>query len=193
MMIGKIQINLKMKYFFTFIILIASINLFSQENPKQIFARHLLIENILLIKDNRQERLYDSNLVKMEIDTLNSFYSNFDFYRFTLGKNKVTSVSEDNSVLFSSSSCKEYIIAVNNFDNSSYKLKGFNTNDLLFLLRDIKKLPQHDKSYNQIIKDLDGLNLGVNFKKIFKDIRNMKFDTAELKPCSHPLILHGGR
>lgn len=171
--------------------MLISVNIFSQERVNHIFTQHLLMDNVLILENKQQERLYDSSFIELEIDTLSSLFSNFEFYRFIVGKNKVVTSSENLFISFSSSSCKEYIIAFNNFEKKSYKLKGFNTNDLLFLISEIKKMSYEEyNSYKQIIRDLDELNIGINFKKTYNDILNLKLDSHNLKPCSDPRISH---
>ncbi len=183
-----------MKNILLIILSIFSINIYSQENIKSntSFKLHLLKEGIMILNNNN-DLLFRPDLIKIELDTIGDYNTDVLFLRFKLGENLVHSLDEDIEVYFNSSSCYEYIIAYNVNNHRSYRLKGFNGNDLLFMLRDINISSNSKKSYKRLLIKLNNLNIGLNFKNIYKALLNFKFESECLKVCSDGKDAHKKR
>lgn len=176
------------------ILLIYNISGFSQENlnVNNTFSSRFIEERIVLInKKNDKSVLNNSNLISIEVDSLNNYNSDILFYRFKIGKNKIQPLDENIEISFNSSSCNEYVLAFNLNNYSSYRLKGFNGNDLLFLLRDINRLSSSKISSKKLLLLLNNLNIEVDFTGIYKALLNLDFEADCLKTCSDGKEAHG--
>lgn len=185
-----------MKNILLIILYIYSINIYSQEIIKSntSFKLHLLKEGIMILnKKNNNNLLFRPDLIKIGLDTVGDYNTDVLFLRFKLGENLVHSLDENIEVYFNSSSCDEYIMAYNVNNYRSYRLKGFNGNDLLFMLRDINTSSNSKKSYKRLLVKLNNLNIGLNFKDIYKALLNFKFETECLKVCSDGKDAHKKR
>lgn len=85
----------------------------------------------------------------------------------------------------------EYVLAFNINNYTSYRLKGFNGNDLLFLLRDISRISSSKISSKKLLLSLNNLNIGVDFTGIYKALLKLDFDADCLKTCSDGKEAHG--
>jgi hypothetical protein len=161
-----------------------------EEINKQ-FALSLINEGIMIIKDVGSDNLnYDIDLIQLELDYIGNYFVDFYFYRFTFGKGNLTS-SEKVNVSFSASSCNEYIIAFTFDGDVKYRLKGFQGNDLLFLLRDIQKTTNYRKRHNEILSDLNLFISVIDFEEVFEAIVNLDFESPSLKNCKEGKKAHG--
>lgn len=161
------------------------------EEIKKQFALSLLNEKIITIKDAVSDNLYyDIDLIPLELDYIGNYFTDIYFYSFTLGKYKVI-YDENLKIYLSASSCKEYILGFSFDADVKYRLKGFHGNDLLFLLRDIKKTTGYRKSHNEILLNL---NLSINeidFDEVYQALINLDFDSPSLKNCKEGKKAHG--
>jgi hypothetical protein len=176
------------------ILFIYSITGFSQKSSyiKTAFGLYFIEEGIIVINNKLDKSiLYNVDLINIEVDSLNNYSSDLLFYRFKLGKNTVTCLNDKIEVSFNSSSCDEYILAFNINNNSSYRLKGFKGNDLLFLLRDIDKLSSSKNSSKKTLSSLNNLNIGLDFMAIYKALLKLDFEAECLKVCSEGKEAHG--
>jgi hypothetical protein len=182
-----------MKKIIILVIIVNAFNVFSQKNNvSNTFGFHFIQEKILIIKNTTDDKIsYDLNFINIEVDSLNNYDSEIVFYKFKLGSNKVNILNNQIDVSFNSNSCNEYILAFNLRNETSYRLKGFNGNDLLFLLRDINYIYNPRKKYKNLLSSLNNLKIGVDFKAIHKDLLNLDFESENLKVCSEPLAAHG--
>ena len=185
-----------MKRLLLIVLCIYNLNMFSQKRinatTATAFGLHFVGEEIMVV-NNRSDKsiLYGTDLINIEVDTLNNYNTDILFLKFKLGKNKVHSLDESTEVYFNSSSCNEYILAFNITNHSSYRLKGFNGNDLLFLLRDINNLSSSKSSTKKLLLSLNNLNIGINFTDIYKALLNLNFEAECLKVCSDGKEAHG--
>ncbi|MDD3005395.1 hypothetical protein [Flavobacterium sp.] len=175
------------------IICISSLNMYSQINDaRNNFVIRLLEENILTIENDQNEKNFDPQKVEIEVDTLNSnYFVDILFLKFKFNQNKLIVTDQNFKLGFSSSSCDEYILAYNTKDHRSYRLKGFNGNDLLFLLRDLEKLSYISSSPKKIVSELHFLNIGIDFKSIYKALMKLDFEAECLKACIDGKVAHG--
>ncbi|OYQ49256.1 hypothetical protein CHU92_00405 [Flavobacterium cyanobacteriorum] len=167
---------------------------FSQEKPNinDAFGLRFIEERVIVLnKKNDKSVLNNPNLISIEVDSLNTYNSDILFYRFKLGKNKVQLLDESIEISINSSSCNEYILALNINNYTSYRLKGFNGNDLLFLLRDINRLSSSKISSKKLLLSLSNLNIGVDFSGIYKALLSLDFEAECLKTCSDGKEAHG--
>lgn len=167
---------------------------FSQEKPdiNNAFGLRFLEERIIVLnKKNDKSVLNNPNLIRIEVDSLNNYNSDILFYRFQLGKNKAQPLDENIEISFKSSSCNEYVLAFNINNYTSYRLKGFNGNDLLFLLRDINRTLSSKTSSKKLLSSLNDLNIGVDFKGIYRALLSLDFEAECLKTCSDGKEAHG--
>lgn len=171
-----------------------NLNVFSQINKKVVtaFCLHFVEEGIMVLNNkSNNDILYNIDLVNIEVDTLNNYNADIVFFKFKLGKNKVQSLDDSMEVSFNSSSCSEYVLAYNIYSYHSYRLKGFNGNDLLFLLRDIKNSSSSQSSSKKILLSLNNLNIGLDFMAIYKALLKLNFEADCLKVCSDGKVAHG--
>lgn len=183
-----------MKKIIIYTVLINAFNVFSQKKDivNDKFGLHFIQEKIVIIKNTTDDKiLYDLSFINLEVDSLNNYDSEIVFYKFKLGSNKVNILNNQIDVSFTSNSCNEYILAFNLRNETSYRLKGFNGNDLLFLLRDINYIYNPKKKYKNLLSSLNNLKIGLDFKAIYKDLLNLDFESENLKVCSEPLAAHG--
>ena len=94
-------------------------------------------------------------------------------------------------ISFSSSSCTDYILGFNINSQTTYRLKGFNGNDLLFLIRDINNISSSKSSSKKLLLSLNDLNIGLDFSAIYKALLNLNFEAECLKICSDGKEAHG--
>jgi hypothetical protein len=182
-----------MKKIIILVIIVNALNVFSQKkNVSNAFGLHFIQEKILIMKNTIDDKIsYDLNFINIEVDSLNNYDSEIVFYRFKLGSNIVNILNNKIDVSFTSNSCDEYILAFNLRNETSYRLKGFNGNDLLFLLRDINYIYNPKKKYKNLLSSLNNLKIGLDFKAIFNDLLNLDFESENLKVCSKPIAAHG--
>ncbi|NCP07229.1 MAG: hypothetical protein GW863_12940 [Flavobacteriales bacterium] len=154
------------------------------------FTLSLINEGILTIEDIKSDNLYyDVDLIRLELDSIGNYYEDIYFYRFTIGKNKI--INDKNvKVALSASSCEEFILAFSFVADVKYRLKGFHGNDLLFLLRDIKKNTGYRENYNEILSDLNVFINDINFKEVYEALINLDFDSPSLKNCKEGKKAH---
>lgn len=171
-----------------------NLNMFSQtsKNIGTAFGLHFVEEGIMVLNNRSNKNiLYNTDLINIEVDTLNNYNTDILFYRFKLGKNEVQSLDESIEISFNSSSCNEYILAFNINSRISYRLKGFNGNDLLFLLRDINNLSSFKISSKKLLLSLNNLDVGVDFIAIYKALIKLDFEAECLKVCTDGKEAHG--
>ncbi|MBN9285642.1 MULTISPECIES: hypothetical protein [unclassified Flavobacterium] len=183
-----------MKKLVMVLFLITSLNAFSQANNdiKKSFVLRFLEENIVVVKNkDTKYNLYNPDFIEIEINNLNNYDSDYMFYRFKLGENTIKANDEKLEILFNSSSCNEYILALNIINKKSYRIKGFNGNDFLFLLKDISELSTERKTIKKIVSELDKIHIGVNFTDIYNALKKLDYNADCLKSCSEPKEAHG--
>ncbi len=166
---------------------------------KDIFISYLAQENIIAIKDTVTKRFVNDfkylDTIEIELDTIVEIPSvlNLILYKFQLGKNKIKIKSSNKEILFNCSSCNTYIIAINSENKNSYRLKGFNGNDLLFLLKEINKNLYKKRRNGELVKELQTFTNEVDFICIYESIIKEKLDSECLKPCKDAKPLHLSR
>lgn len=176
-----------MKTVILFIFIVFSTFVYSQKEDEigKTFVLNFLNEKSLILKDTIElKKIYNSNALEIETTFINDYNSDILFYKFELGKNKVTILKNNLDVSFCMSSCTVYILAYNIRNNKSYKLKGFAGNDLFFLLQDIRHYSQKKKSLNKILNELNQLNIGLDFKVVQIALSKFDFEAECLKICS---------
>lgn len=183
-----------MKSFLLILLLIYNTIGFSQGKPNinNAFGLRFIEERIVVLNNNNNNNVLNNpNLISIEVDSLNNYNSDILFYKFKLGKNKVQPLDESIEISFNSSSCNEYVLAFNINNYTSYRLKGFNGNDLLFLLRDISSISSSKISSKKLLLSLNNLNIGVDFTGIYKALLKLDFEAECLKTCSDGKEAHG--
>ncbi len=152
-----------------------------------------------MIKDTVTKRFVNDfkylDSIEIELDTIVEIPGvlNFILYKFQLGKNKIKIKSSNKEILFNCSFCETYIITVDSENNNSYRLKGFNGNDLLFLLKEINKNSYKERHYSKIVKELQSFTDKVDFICIYESLIKGKLDSECLKPCKEAKPLHLSR
>lgn len=169
--------------------MIISPSFFSQEANKK-FVLNLVEENIMEIQDqNTNQKNYD---IQLTLDTIqsSSYYlnENFKILKFNLVKNKVSYDSNKLSVFFNSSYCNTYILAIDS-ENNSYKLQGFQKNDILFLIYKIKE-KLHYKSSKEVLKFLKENVEDIDFECMYKSLIEEKLSSKCIIPCSEGIRSH---
>jgi hypothetical protein len=168
-----------MKKIVLIIIVLCTNSLFSQNitiRNQFIIKSHLLQEGALSIKDDTtmntvyRFNLIDSISIKLTAQQVFVYNSNYDFYDFHLNDSTVSIKSKHRIV--SSMFCDRFIIAIKKGTGESYRLKGFNGNDLLFLLSDISKNTSTKKrpKFKKILKELESLYIALDFICIYKSL-----------------------
>lgn len=182
------------KIIITFLVLLPfKKNAQSNSDVGRSFLLHFLQENILILENDANEKKYDVENLIIDVDSIGAYYTDIVFYKFVLGKNIIRDKEEKMKISFNSSSCNEYILAYDSINNFTFRLKGFNGNDLLFLLDDIKKVSFIKRTSKKILSELSEINIGINFHELYKALINLNFDSPSLKKCSDPImhINHG--
>lgn len=167
-------------------------SLFSQEAERK-FVINLMEEGILEIKDRKtNQKKYDMSLIEIDFDTVKSssyyFNENFRIYKFNLDKNNVKYDSSKFLALFNSSYCNTYILALDS-ENNSYKLLGFQKNDILFFLNATRKIFP-DYRTKDILKFLKNNFNDLDFNCMYNSIKQEKFQEKCIKPCSDGIRSH---
>lgn len=163
----------------------------NDKNLDRLFITCLYQDNIISLS-NGMDPLEYINSINIDLDSIggNNFYS-LKLVKFTLGKNEIKlNINDDIEILFNSSSCNEYVIAYDYTNKLCYKLKGFNNNDLLFLLRDLNKKNYQKKKYKQLLSDLSLITNEIDFNCIYKSLKGLDMEAGCLKSCSEPLPAH---
>lgn len=156
----------------------------NENDINRTFALNFLNENVLILKNiGESNRIYNPDIVKIEVESLGNYNSNISFYKFELGKNKIIPLDKKLDITLQMSSCQEYVIAFNIENHKSYRIKGFDTNDLLFLIRDVDKSLYKRKKVKNILKELNDLSTKVDFICIYNSLKKMNFDSECLKDC----------
>lgn len=182
---------MKTKLIIIIFIFITNANSQTKDIIQQKLLFHFIEEGILKIKDEfNKSKISDLKDVEINFDTI-ATYSNprILFIRFNSNKNSINVKNEALQILFNDTSCDEFIIAITSEDKN-YRIKGFDGNDLLFLLKEI-----HKKSYPQIsckkaLSELDSTINGIDFKAIYKALITLNFDAECLQTCSDSKPLH---
>ena len=166
----------------------------NNQNANQYFKSCLLGEGIVElrnIKDNK--RIYNADILYLETEEIGNYEGYLTFYRYKIGENEISVTDKDVNLGLVASMCKEYIIAHDIESNKSFRLKGFNSNDLFFLIESINKHSYEGKrSAKKILKDLNEfVDIDIDFIKLFKAIKKMKFDSEYLIKCIDGKPAHG--
>jgi hypothetical protein len=141
-------------------------------------------ENILIIQNLMGESSIGMlDKVKIRVDTIMTYIHGITFFRFTINDKCIQVVDDSLKVLFSTSKCKDFIVAFNPNNQIMYRLKGFSGNDLLFFLKDIKGQLLSKKNIENTLDNLDSLYIGIEFKRLYKSIKEEAFDDKSLIQC----------
>ena len=166
----------------------------SNDNVNQYFKSCLLGEGIVElrnIKDNK--RIYNADILYLETEEIGHYEGYLTFHRYKIGENRISVTDKNVKLGLVTSSCYEYIIAHDIESNKSFRLKGFNSNDLFFLIESINKHSYEGKrSAKKILKDLNEyVDIDIDFIKLFEAIKKMKFDSEYLIKCIDGKPAHG--
>ena len=157
------------------------------------------------IKDSSLFQVFNDN-IRLIVDTLksNGYFRNYVFLRLKgiksyedqspggiSYKNKKSTLLIHRAIPII---CDGYVLCVNKLQGTSFRLQGFEGNDLLSLIneiRDVSTLPPPTKSIEvkEIIKNL--VVEGIDFNCIYKGLTDGKGDSEKfpcLKPCSYITI-----
>ncbi|MCC7522154.1 MAG: hypothetical protein IT220_11005 [Flavobacteriaceae bacterium] len=163
------------------------------ENDKigRVFISYFYQENIMTLNKSYVLTQIDSIEVNYDLIATYDFYT-LKFYRFSLGKNKIGFKSNSNTkIIFNSSSCNDYVIAFDYERQIGYRLKGFNGNDLLFLLRDVNKKSYKKESLKKTLSKFKSISNEIDLECIYKSLTKLDFESDCLKECQNPLPAHG--
>ncbi|TGN30235.1 hypothetical protein [Empedobacter tilapiae] len=152
------------------------------------FLLNLITDDVIKFVDEKNEDVFKFNylnLVDIKFDSIGAFppLYNISLYKFNTKKNKISISSNDIKIVYNSSSCDDYFIAVDEF-NKIYRLKGFSSNDFLFMLNDIQKNTYKRYKIIDIIKSFEELTNEIEFKCIYKSLINFDLNQDCLKSCS---------
>jgi archaellum component FlaG (FlaF/FlaG flagellin family) len=179
------------KHFFIIVLILISNCLFSQTQNK-IFLSNLLSERIIEIKDKiNNKESYNIDNINIGLDSLSTsdYSSNYiKLYKFSLGKNSLNYDNNKFRILFNSSYCKSYVIAIDS-ENNSYKLSGFQKNDILYFVNMIKKKFNYKTSVDAL-KFLKNNIDDFDFDCIYKSVKEEKLDSKCVIPCSEGISSH---
>lgn len=182
-----------MKKLFLITSLLLALNIHSQTNndAEHSFLFNFLNENIIVLKNkDDQKTIFNSELLNIKIDFLNQYGADIIFCKFELGKNLIKTINDKTEIEIHMSSCTEYIMAYDIESKNTYRLQGFKGNDLLFLLRDIRK-HSYAMSVKKTLSELNDLNIGIDFQAIYKALQKLDFSAECLKICSDGKPAHG--
>ncbi len=181
-----------MKKFFTIVFLATFLISYSQNNNIQkSFLLRFYEEEILIVKDKQNKSIYDIDKLNIKIDTLAEYGANVVICKFVFGENRIKSLDENLNITYNSSSCRDYIMAYDVFNKTTYRLQGFNGNDLLFLIKDIRESAYNDLPVKKILTRLNRSGAGLDFLAIYKALQKLDFDADCLKVCSDGKPAHG--
>jgi hypothetical protein len=146
------------------------------------------------IKDSSLFNLFQSGL-DIKFDTLKTkgFSDNYIFLSIpTVGgrsdiKNKVITYTTPKLVEYINipvDNCEAYVLCINKFKGTSYRMKGFTGNDFLSLFKEIKNDYWESKKQTLSIKQFLKSNLveGLDFECLYKGLTSGKADSKEF-PC----------
>lgn len=175
--------------------LLFPILLYSQEDRNSIrdkILTHLYQDDIINFLDKSGKIVkYDFSLLDLiDIDfTLmkyeSSNYVDIDFYKFDI--NDIRMGVKNDSVNLSVNDifpkCNTFILGINlsEFHNYTYRLKGFSTNDILYLLHDLSVNEKSDLKMKAIVKEMDVIFEDIDIQCMYKSIKKMKLDSECIK------------
>jgi hypothetical protein len=183
-----------MKKVFIITLFLLALNSYSQINNdiERSFKILFLGENILALKNKEDKKnLYNPEIINIKTDSLSQYGANILFYKFELNKNSITKLDNNIDLEIHMSSCTEYIIAYDVESKNTFRLQGFKGNDILFLIKEIWKYTDRNKSEKKILSELNTLNIGIDFLAIYKALQKLDFEAECLKVCSDGKPLHG--
>lgn len=154
------------------------------------FILNLYQDGLLSFQDKENNVVNDICLleqVKIKYEHLKLKSANFtffDFYAFTFSnENLIFNNQKDKTIRpIYNPECGKVIIAFNSHHlyNRIYKVKGFLSNDLLFLLNDMKAMGNF-KSIKKSLKYLDREFEDIDFRCIYRALKQTNFDSDCLK------------
>lgn len=160
-------------------------------NVKDKILTQLYLDDIFTFKDKSGNVIYNYSLLdSIEIDYTfmeyeSEMYLDVDFYKFNVKEDKL--ILNDESFELSIGEmyeeCTEFILAINTnkLFNYTYKLKGFSTNDLLFLINDLSKGEKDDMKIKEIINEMDDVFVDLDISCLYNSIRKLKFNSNCIK------------
>lgn len=167
----------------TAIILNFNINAQITVNIKKIFILHFIEEGIFKINNKATgERVYNADLVDIDVDSVLINNSRVELYKFELGKNKIKIDENKFEIGVNMSSCSKYIIGFDYLNQNNYRLQGFKGNDLNVMIYDICESEQ--VKANTVLKDLSRSNIEIDFKCIYKSLEELDYGNDCLKTCA---------
>lgn len=184
-----------MKILYLIITTLCFSNILHSQEKRDDIEKKILIH---LYEDNAFKFLDDSGKVINDFSLLDSLkidydymeaesnqYTNFDFYSFKV--DEISLISKNDSVNISISKsytqCSNFILAfnLNEIYNYTYRLKGFSTNDLIYLLSDLSREEKKDMKLKDIIKDMDLVFEDLDIRCMYKSIMKLNFNSECFK------------
>lgn len=152
---------------------------------------HLYEDDAFKFLDDTGKVINDFSLldiVKIDYDYMeaeSNQYTNFDFYSFKIDKINLISKNDsvDISIAKSYTQCSNFILAfnLNKIYNYTYRLKGFSTNDLLYLLADLTREEKKDMKFKDIVEDMDLIFEDLDIRCMYKSIMKLNFSSECFK------------
>ena len=180
--------------YFIIIIFCLSFISYSQEKRDDIEKKiltHLYEDDVFKFLNDSGKVIHDFSLLEsLKIDfeymeAESNQFINFDFYSFKVNEISLTSKNDsvNISIAKSHSECSNYILAfnLNRTYNYTYRLKGFSTNDLLYLLHDLSKVEKNNMKIKDIIKEMDYIFEDLDIRCMYKCIIKLKFNSKCFK------------
>ncbi|MFK7750843.1 MAG: hypothetical protein AB8B65_20810 [Kordia sp.] len=152
---------------------------------------HLYLDDMFKLKDSKGKVINDFSLLNdvslnynyMEYES--SQIINFDFYQIQVNENNLTSKNDATkiSIIKSSSQCGSLVLGfyLNNIYNHSYRLQGFSTNDLPYLVYDIAKEKTSGTKIKKIVQEIDSIFESLDIECMHKSIKKLDFDSECMK------------
>jgi len=152
---------------------------------------HLYLDDMFKFKDSTGKVINDLSL--LEDVSLNYTYMeyessqviNFDFYQVEINESNLTSKNDATKIVIikNSPQCGNLILGfyLNNIYNHSYRLQGFSTNDLMYLLYDISREKALGTKIKKVIQEVDAIFESLDIECMYKSIKRMDFDSECMK------------
>ncbi len=185
-----------MKKFFIYILTISSLQyaIYPQEDNSYLEKKiimQLYEDNVFKFVDHMGNIIRDFSLLNevkinytyMEYES--DQYRDFDFYFFELNSDNLTSKNESVSIsiLKTYPECHNFILAhnINNFSRNIYRLSGFSSNDLIYLLHDISIAEKEGMKTKKIMKEMDNTFKDLDIRCMYESIMKLDFSSGCFK------------
>lgn len=161
---------------------------YNEEHIERILVSYFIQENI--ISCQKISDLVGKIKPNIELIAEDNFY-NLSLYNFEFGHNSFEQDSSNvDNCVFHTSNCLQYMIIYNQKEKISYRIKGFNGNDFLFLIRDLKVESSRKIKNKELVESLFPLVDNLDLNCIYHSLLKRNWDSECLKVCNKPIAAH---